>query len=82
MLLFGCASVLCTYTDACLLAHLPVGTLVSERVCVSVCRRWNNEVDYELPSGVMRKNRSITRYAQEHRSTAEREERLGYKMTF
>lgn len=37
-------------------------------------------MDYELPSGVMRKNRSITRYAQEHRSTAEREERLSYKM--
>lgn len=64
--------------QCCVPTQMPACSLTSLWVhwCLREC------VDYELPSGVMRKNRSITRYAQEHRSTAEREERLSYKMTF
>lgn len=84
VLVSGCASALCTCTDACMFAHLPVASSVLEslRVSVCVCGRWNNEVDYESLSGVTRRNGSITRYVQQRQSTAERGERLGHRMTF
>lgn len=85
-LVSGCASALCTCMDACMFAHLPVASSVLESlrasVCVCVCGRWNNEVDYESLSGVTRRNGSITRYVQQRQSTAERGERLGHGMTF
>lgn len=50
----------------CVPARMPACFLTALYLCLPacacVCSRWNNEVDYESPGGVMRRNRSITRY--------------------
>ncbi|CAB1420383.1 unnamed protein product [Pleuronectes platessa] len=59
--------------------HHATASRMTDSASMHACGRWNNEVDYESSSSVMRRNGSITRYVHECKSAAERGECLGHE---